>query len=720
MPNEERPLFEINSPGEMSKEVLSRAGVSYDDDNAVEKEFQIQSLAALVGSKVQEAVTNRSTMESQWFKNVQSFRAEDTPGNELRSETELSKIYLRTTTVKTRAAFAQLTEAVLSDTRFPIEITSSIVPEGASKFAHLGEDAITPEEAPEEEFDSQEDFGLVNALDIGFEGDGQSLAPGASIGNISFLGGLEGEAEPVGIVEGPSRTGTPQISPSKEAARKMDSLIQDQLTSSKARIEFRKTLFEMCVLGIGAMKGPFNVNKRSHSWEANEDTGKMEYRPFDRKCPETSFVSMWNLFVDPSAEYVEDAEWIAEKHSMTHRKVAELKRRPHFDEEAIDEILAAGPNYTQGNYESQLKSNTAANETQGLFEIWEYWGYMSVADVRDHGLEVPESADDMVQVNMWYSGTRVLRLTLNPFLPARIPYYVIPYEEKPYQLNGTGVPEAMEDSQSMINGFARMAVENAALAGNLVFDVDESALVPGEDMTIYPGKVFKRQAGSQGQAVHAINFPNTAPANLQIMQSFRQHADEATGIPSIAHGQTGVQGYGRTASGMSMLLNNSSLNIKTVIRNIDDYLLRPLGEAYFNWNMQFNSKDMPEVVGDLEVVAKGSSSLQMKEVRSQRLQTFLQISANPGLAPLVKLPTILKELAISMDLDPDEILNNPEEAQVYAALMGSQGMQQPQQGQGNPMAGGPEEAPLPGSQGFSGNNVSEGGALEVGNAGEGM
>jgi hypothetical protein len=720
MPNEERSLHEINSPGEMSKEVLSRAGVSYDEDNAVKSEFQISSLASVVNGKVQEAVTSRTNMESQWFKNVQAFRAEDTPGNELRSETELSKIYLRTTTVKTRAAFAQLTEAVLSDTRFPIEITSSVVPEGAAKFAHLGDDAATPEEAPEESFDTQEDFGLVNVLDIGFEGDGQDLAPGASIDSISFLGGLKGESDPVGVAEGPSRTGSPQISPSKEAARKMDTLIQDQLTSSKARIEFRKTLFEMCVLGIGAMKGPFNVNKRSHSWEKDEETGKMEYRPLDRKCPETSFVSMWNLFIDPSAEYVEDAEWVAEKHSMTYRKVTELKRRPHFDGSAIDEMLAAGPNYTQGTYETQLKSKEAANETQGLFEVWEYWGYMPVAMVREHGLEVPEQAGDMVQVNMWYSGTRVLRLTLNPFLPARIPYYVIPYEEKPYQLNGTGVPEAMEDSQSMINGFARMAVENAALAGSLVFDVDESALVPGEDMTIYPGKVFKRQAGAQGQAVYPIKFPNTAPANLQIMDSFRQHADEATGIPSIAHGQTGVQGFGRTASGMSMLLNNSSLNIKTVIRNLDDYLLKPLGEAYFNWNMQFNAQDMPEVVGDLEVVAKGSSSLQMKEVRSQRLQTFLQISANPGLAPLVKLPTILKELAISMDLDPDEILNNPEEAQVYAALMGSQGMQQPQQASGNPMAAGQEGDPLAGSQGPAGGNLPQGGPLEGSNAGGGM
>ena len=43
----------------------------------------------------------------------------------------------------------------------------------------------------------------------------------------------------------------------------------------------------------------------------------------------------------------------------------------------------------------------------------------------------------------------------------------------------------------------------------------------------------------------------------------------------------------RTASGMSMLLGAASLNIKTVVKNLDDFLLKPLGESYFQWNMQF-------------------------------------------------------------------------------------------------------------------------------------
>ena len=33
------------------------------------------------------------------------------------------------------------------------------------------------------------------------------------------------------------------------------------------------------------------------------------------------------------------------------------------------------------------------------------------------------------------------------------------------------------------------------------------------------------------------------------------------------------------------------------------YLLKPLGESFFQWNMQFN-EDNPDIVGDLEIKPK--------------------------------------------------------------------------------------------------------------------
>jgi hypothetical protein len=220
----------------------------------------------------------------------------------------------------------------------------------------------------------------------------------------------------------------------------------------------------------------------------------------------------------------------------------------------------------------------------------------------------------------------------------------------------------MDDTQTLMNGFMRMAVDNGVLSGNLVFEIDETNLVPGQDMSVYPGKVFRRQGGAPGQSLFGTKFPNVSQENLQLFDKARQLSDEATGMPSFAHGQTGVSGVGRTASGISMLMNAASGGVKTVIKNIDDYLLRPLGEAFFSFNMQFDYD--PEAAGDLEVKARGTESLMANEVRSQRLLQFLQVVQNPTLAPFAKMPYIVREIAKSMDINPDEVIKTDKELQL--------------------------------------------------------
>jgi hypothetical protein len=268
-----------------------------------------------------------------------------------------------------------------------------------------------------------------------------------------------------------------------------------------------------------------------------------------------------------------------------------------------------------------------------------------------------------------------------------------------------------------MNGHARMAIDNLALSGSLIFDVDESALVGGQSMEIYPGKIFRRQAGIPGQSIHGIKFPNTAPENMMMFDKFRQLADEQTGLPTYSHGQTGVQSMTRTASGMSMLLGAASLNIKTVVKNLDDFLLKPLGESFFQWNMQFFEGSL-NVEGDLEVRATGTNSLMQKEVRSQRLTMFLQTAQSPAIAPFVKISKLVSELAYSLDLDPDEILNDPEEAAIMAQIIGMQNAGQntssetertdEQQGPMGSLAGTPVEPQDLGPTGTGGGNIGIG------------
>ena len=421
---------------------------------------------------------------------------------------------------------------------------------------------------------------------------------------------------------------------------------------------------------------------------------------------------------------MEDADYVIERHNYTKTQVRDLMNRPFFRKSAVRECLSMGANYEARGYESSLLDRETTDEfDKNRYEILEFWGYLDKELAEQAGLDITDDMDELdeVSVNCWVCNGKILRLVVNPFTPARLPYLVCPYEINPYQFFGVGIPENMDDAQTIMNGHARMAIDNLALAGNLVFDIDETMLVPGQDMKVFPGKIFRRQSGMPGQAIHGVKFPNTSTENLMMFDKLRQLADESTGIPSYSHGTTGVQSTTRTAAGMSMLMGAAALSIKTVIKNIDDMLLRPLGETLFAWNMQFN-EDAPEIKGDLHVKARGTTSLMQKEVRSQRLMTFLQVASNQNLAPFVRWHTILSEIAKSLDIEPEKLINDPEKAAIFAKIMGmANGNQQTENNnQQSSMAssgGTPAGANPDDPTGVGGGNIGTGSIPQAGESG---
>ncbi len=648
------------------------------------EEGQSRNLVGIIKSRFAEAERARQGDEERWLQSYQNFRG--LYGKRVRfRESEKSRVFIKVTKTKTVAAYGQLIDVLFGTGEFPISVKETRLPEGIAKEAHIElNQAPVSIEGPQIEsgIDVSQVETTMNPFDVGFEGDGNVLKPGATLtSGESFLSSLEdnytGVDGEIVLTAGRSPMPVPSINPAQIAARNMEKLIHDQLEESNGVSELRNALFESAMLGTGILKGPFSFNKTLHRWTTGEE-GR-NYTPTHVRVPRVEFVSCWDFYPDPNATTMEECDYIVHRHKFNRSQVRNLRHMPYFDKDAIRNCLQMGPNYEARDFEDQITADEDRSETDysDRYEILEYWGVMDADYAREVGIDLPDTVDDLdeVQINAWTCGAYLLRAVVNPFTPPTLPYHAFPYEKNPYSFFGIGVPENMLDSQQIMNGHARMAIDNLALSGSLVFDVDESALVGGQSMDIYPGKIFRRQAGMPGQSIHGIKFPNTAQENMMMFDKFRQLADEQTGIPSYSHGQTGVQSMTRTASGMSMLLGASSLNIKTVIKNIDDFLLKPLGEAFFHWNMQFIEEDL-DIVGDLEIQAMGTASLMQKEVRSQRLTMFLQTAQNPAVAPFVKMSKLISELAFSLDLDPEEILNSPEEAAIAAQIIGMQNAQQ--------------------------------------------
>lgn len=666
-----------------------------EDGNPEEQNIELSNTVAYIKNQYERAKDARLSDEDRWLDAYRNYRGIYSSEVQF-TETEKSKAFIKVTKTKVLAAYAQVVDVLFAGSKFPIGIESR-------KFPNNVEDTVSynPNRLTEKKIKDQTNLDYKIPLNISRPDIAKDLGV-----YEEKLGPIADELE----VDTSNIQGSMVFEPAKVAAQRMEKLMHDQLDESEAPKHLRSVAFETCLFGTGVMKGPFAQSKEYPRW-----TEDGEYDPIMETIPKMEYVSIWDFYPDPDARNMSEAEFTIQRHRLNRSQLRNLKKRPHFREESIEIAIGYGADYYRNYWEDALEEDNTSEQID-RFEVLEYWGVLDNELAEEADLELPDELvdQDQVQVNIWVCNGQILRLVLNPFTPSRIPYLAVPYELNPYSFFGIGVAENMTDTQLLMNGFMRMAVDNGALSGNLLIEVDETNLVPGQDLQVYPGKVFRRQAGAPGQAIFGTKFPNVSQELLMMFDKSRQLADEATGIPSYSHGSGAVGGVGRTASGMSMLMGAAAQNIKAVVRNIDDYLLGPLGKSLFAFNMQFNFD--PEFVGDLDVKARGTESLMRNEVRSQRLLQFMQMTANPQMAPFVKYDFILRELASSMDLDEDKILNDPREAAIQQKMMAELQAMMPQQPQQPtpPMPEGAEtpQAPTPDTQGFTG----AGGGANGGNA----
>lgn len=684
------------------------------DEMTTEKLQELQSsmseLIYIVQSKFTDAETARRPQEQIWLEDWKQFNGE--LSEEEKAAVAEAKARNKTaaaltvpiTKTKTMAAYGQVCEVLFGDSRFPISVEPTPIPDGVAEEVSIVE----------------EDFPDI----YGYDGDGRDIEAGTTAQTL--LGGVKDKISAfVGagkkLVEG-NVPGKVTLSPAEETAAKMDKLIQDQLLEQKIERETRAAVLECCAMGTGIMKRPLTYKEVIHKWEQTEDGVK--HTPVERLIPKASFVTLWNVYPDPEARRMHEASYVIERHKLNRHKLRKLKEQPFFIKDAIDRLLMLNGNYTNKWWEStqNLDNQNDTAAPANLWEVLEFTGYLSKDELQGiDGItdEELEQYADLVPVNIWLSGDEIIKVILNPFeADDKCWYYAVPYEEHPNQMWGKSLPRNMRNSQMIINGSMRMAVDNLKFAGSVMFEVNENNLSAGQNMDIYNGKIFYTNGGAPGQNVYSITTPNVAPSNMQLADKARMYADEETGQPSYSYGQY-TTGQTRTASGMSMLMQAATTHQKQVIKNWDQYLLEPMGEDYYHWNMQFND-DLPEIRGDIKVKAKGTQALMQREVQSQRLLSLMQVGTNPALAPFINWEEIIKKFAKATGLEVDEVVNDPEKAMMYAELIGKANNvinQGTGPAAGAPDAGGNPQIPQPSTGAINPQDQSGagGGNIGVGN-----
>ena len=423
---------------------------------------------------------------------------------------------------------------------------------------------------------------------------------------------------------------------SADRVSRMERKMEDQLQEGGWHKAFNEFLDDIVTFPYAVMKGPIKRRRKTLMWQNNELVPSEEIRnEWERVDPFMLYWAPWSWELGDG--------YVIERHRMTADDLQALIDVPGYNNDAIRTVLN---DFGTMGMKQWLWSDASKAEAEGkdvtegiisgdLIDALQLWDSVKGSLLLEWGLTAKEIPDPALNYpcEVWLIGNVVIRAVLNYDPLGRKPYYLTSYENLPGSVDGKGVTDLCRDSQAMVNASARSLANNMGISSGPQVGVNISRLPAGEDITdMHPWKIWQFSASEYGDNTAPITFfqpGSNANELMAVFEKFSARADEDTMIPRYMTGEN-TPGAGRTSSGLSMLISNAGKGIKQVISNIDKNVITPAIERLYQDNLRY-SKD-PDLIGDVNVVATGASSLVIKEAEAIRRNEFLQLVLNSPVA----------------------------------------------------------------------------------------
>ena len=428
-------------------------------------------------------------------------------------------------------------------------------------------------------------------------------------------------------------------------------------------------------------------------------------------------ISPFDIYWTPGVANVADAN-IIERSRLTRADINDLLDLPGFN---TDEVRAVLDEYGRGGLVDNWDVTDAERailegredprfNQSGLIACLEFQGMAQGRFLLDLGVDPATIPDPMRDYfcNAWLIGRHIIKVQFSPSPRKRHNYYVTSFEKVPGNPCGNGLPDLLADISSVANATLRALVNNLSIASGPQVVVNDDRLGDGEDgEQMYPWKRWHTKADPFGNNTEkAIEFFNTASNSQELLQvylAFSNMADETSAIPKFMTGTPPQGGLGRTASGLSMLMQNSSKILQTVASNIDRDVIEPILNSLFD--MVMLTDDTGLLTGEEKIRVLGVAVAQQRETQRARQLEFLQITGNPIDMSIIGpkgRAKILRNVATEIGMPGEDIV--PTDDEMDAKEKQQQQMQQAMAAQGQPGGGpsspspaGPHGAP-PGGQ----------------------
>ena len=239
----------------------------------------------------------------------------------------------------------------------------------------------------------------------------------------------------------------------------------------------------------------------------------------------------------------------------------------------------------------------------------------------------------------------------------------------------------MSDLQESANAVLRAIVNNASISSGPQVVVNDDRILPTENSEeLFPWKRWHARndpVGSNTKAPIEFFQPNDNSQSLMnVFKMFVELSDDVSSIPRFISSQN-PGNAGRTASGLSMLIQNANKMLQTVAANVDrdvfEGILRQLSDLILL------TDTTGILTGEEDISVQGVTVAVQRETLRQRQLEFLQHTQNPVDIQIMGTKgrgTVLRSVSQTIGLDGDQVV--PSEQELEAA--DAQQKQQAQQG----------------------------------------
>ncbi|MGC7559341.1 hypothetical protein [Pasteurella sp. PK-2025] len=488
----------------------------------------------------------------------------------------------------------------------------------------------------------------------------------------------------------------------KERAEKMEKLIDDQLLECDYAAEARLALHYAAVLGTGILRGPVLEVVEQRSWK-DDGLGNWSATSSFKNKPSVNVVLPWDFVPDMTAPNLKECQFVFERSYLTKKHLQALIHNPYYFENTIKELIETEAQETHTSssdmdgYLDTLRTlsglEKATNDKR--YEVWTYHGGIPVSVLEQASEELKEGGQLSVSEQQKEQGEeidgvivmsgngKILSVNLNPINSSEFPYSVYTCEPDVACVFGFGIPYLCRDAQEILNTAWRGMIDNSVLTIGSQVVVNNSVLAPVDgDWEIKPNKLWRTTdratANAQFEAQRAFGvfaFDSRQQEFANIIQLSKSFMDEESGLPMIAQGEQGQ--VTPTLGGMSMLMNAANAVRRRQVKEWDDAVTKPLIRRFYEYNMALSEDN--DVKGDMQVVARGTSALLVKETQTaQIIDIFQKFGQHPQLMHAFDWYDGAKTLMQSMSMGTQTMLIPKDEYEQKLQQMEQANAQQPQ------------------------------------------